>query len=291
MNDKASVIVRLAQEHLGDPYVYGAWGSPCTPELRRKYARLNPSHAGNITKMCPALNGGATSCTGCKWHGALAYDCRGFTRWLLARVGIEIVGSGATSQYNSVSNWAERGKIADMPDVVCCLFRQSGSKMEHTGMHIGGGRVIHCSAGVQTGSIGQGWTHYAVPVGLYSADEIEQAGRIKVRKTLRKGASGDEVRELQAMLAALGYDVGTVDGAFGSATESAVRAFQTTKGLTVDGICGTATWAALDAAQKQPDGDMPTKEPDAWRAKLEALRDNLRSALEVLEEVLNNAVG
>lgn len=36
---------------------------------------------------------------------------------------------------------------------------------------------------------------------------------------------------------------------------------------------------------------MPTKEPDAWRAKLEALRDSLRSALEVLEEVLNNAVG
>lgn len=291
MNDKASTIICLAQEHLGDPYVYGAWGSPCTPELRRKYARLNPSHAGNITKRCQVLNGGGTSCTGCKWQGALAYDCRGFTHWLLKQVGIEIAGGGATSQYNTISNWAVRGKIADMPDVVCCLFRQSGSKMEHTGMHIGGGQVIHCSAGVQIGSIGQGWTHYAVPVGLYSADEIQKAGRIKVRKTLRKGASGDEVRELQTMLAAWGYDVGAVDGVFGSATEGAVRAFQTAKGLTVDGICGTATWAALDTAQKQPDGDMPTKEPDAWRAKLEALRDSLRSALEVLEEVLNNAVG
>ena len=100
------------------------------------------------------------------------------------------------------------------------------------------------------------------------------------------------MRELQAMLAALGYDVGTVDGAFGSATESAVRAFQTTKGLTVDGICGTATWAALDAAQGQTEADAPADtSDDAWRAKLEALRDSLRSALEVLEEVLNNAVG
>ena len=178
MNDKASTIICLAQEHLGDPYVYGAWGSPCTPELRRRYARINPSHATAIAKKCQVLNGSGTSCAGCKWQGALAYDCRGFTHWLLARVGIEITGSGATSQYNSVSNWAERGKIADMPDVVCCLFRQSGSKMEHTGMHIGGGRVIHCSAGVQTGNIGQGWTHYAVPVGLYSADEIQKAGRI-----------------------------------------------------------------------------------------------------------------
>ena len=291
MNDKASTIICLAQEHLGDPYVYGAWGSPCTPELRRKYARLNPSHAGNITKKCPALNGGATSCTGCKWQGALAYDCRGFTRWLLARVGIEIVGSGATSQYNSVSNWAERGKIADMADVVCCLVRQSGSKMEHTGMHIGGGQVIHCSAGVQTGNIGQGWTHYAVPVGLYSANEIQKAGRIKVRKTLRKGASGDEVRELQTMLAACGYGAGAVDGVFGSATESALRAFQSAHGLTVDGICGMATWAALDAAEKQTEANAPADTSDAWRAKLEALRDSLRSALEVLEEVLNNAVG
>ena len=260
MNDKASTIIRLAREHLGDPYVYGAWGSPCTPELRRKYARLNPSHAENITKKCHALNGGGTSC--------------------------------ATSQYNTISNWAVRGKIADMPDVVCCLFRQSGSKMEHTGMHIGGGRVIHCSAGVQTGSIGQGWTHYAVPVGLYSADEIEKAGRIKVRKTLRKGANGDEVRELQTMLAALGYEAGAVDGVFGSATESAVRAFQAAQGLTVDGICGTATWAALDAAQEQTDADTPADDTaDAWRAKLEALRDSLSSALVVLEEVLRDAVG
>jgi len=68
MNNKASTIISLAQEHLGDPYVYGAWGSPCTPELRRKYARLNPSHASNITKKCQVLNGGGTSCTGCKAH-------------------------------------------------------------------------------------------------------------------------------------------------------------------------------------------------------------------------------
>ena len=177
-----------------------------------------------------------------------------------------------------------------MPDVVCCLFRQSGNKMEHTGMHIGGGQVIHCSAGVQTGSIGEGWTHYAVPVGLYSADEIQKAGRIKVRKTLRKGASGDEVRELQTMLAARGYDVGGIDGAFGNATESAVRAFQSAQGLTLDGICGTATWAALDAVQ--PNADAPTDDTaDAWRAKLEALRDSLSSALAVLEEVLRDAVG
>lgn len=133
MNDKASTIIRLAQEHLGDPYVYGAWGSPCTPELRRKYARLNPSHAGNITKKCQALNGGGTSCAGCKWQGALAYDCRGFTHWLLKQVGIEIAGGGATSQYNTISNWAVRGKSR-----ICRMWSAACSAKAETRWNIPG---------------------------------------------------------------------------------------------------------------------------------------------------------
>lgn len=36
MGNKPTTIIDLARAHLGDPYVYGAWGSPCTPELRHK---------------------------------------------------------------------------------------------------------------------------------------------------------------------------------------------------------------------------------------------------------------
>ena len=59
------------------------------------------------------------------------------------------------------------------------------------------------------------------------------------------------VREIQERLAELGYknSSGTgplvADGDFGNATDSAVRAFQMNAGLTVDGIVGPATWAAL----------------------------------------------
>lgn len=54
-----------------------------------------------------------------------------------------------------------------------------------------------------------------------------------------------EIREYQQQLAALGYDVGEVDGIVGSKTRSAVRAFQVEHKLTVDGMVGAATRATL----------------------------------------------
>ncbi|MGW1785454.1 protein kinase domain-containing protein [Streptomyces sp. NPDC002143] len=64
------------------------------------------------------------------------------------------------------------------------------------------------------------------------------------------GDSGKRVVQLQCMLSRRGYDVGGsgVDGDFGPDTETAVRGFQSDKGLAVDGIVGQNTWSALRAA-------------------------------------------
>lgn len=62
---------------------------------------------------------------------------------------------------------------------------------------------------------------------------------------LRKGNKSNEVKTLQRLLNALGYDCGKVDGIFGSKTLIAVKEFQTKQGLTVDGIVGKDTWTAL----------------------------------------------
>lgn len=48
--------------------------------------------------------------------------------------------------------------------------------------------------------------------------------------------SRSEVEELQTILAALGYDVGTVDGVYGPRTGAAVQAVQQQLGLPVDGV-------------------------------------------------------
>lgn len=63
--------------------------------------------------------------------------------------------------------------------------------------------------------------------------------------TLRRGSTGQLVRELQTRLKRWGYYTGAVDGVFGAGTEKAVRLFQKKNGLTVDGIVGAKTAAAL----------------------------------------------
>ncbi|WP_052441789.1 NlpC/P60 family protein [Streptacidiphilus anmyonensis] len=63
---------------------------------------------------------------------------------------------------------------------------------------------------------------------------------------LQQGSSGNCVSTLQTLLngMGLGYSI-TVDGQFGPATDSAVRDFQARAGLSVDGVVGSGTKAAL----------------------------------------------
>lgn len=65
---------------------------------------------------------------------------------------------------------------------------------------------------------------------------------------LQYGSSGQYVSDLQTKLNKLGYNCGAVDGEFGSNTLSAVKKFQSAKGLEVDGIVGNNTWSAIDSA-------------------------------------------
>ena len=255
MNENAKKVIEAALSCLGYPYVFGMWGRKCTPAVRRQYAGYNPSHKRAIFKACPVLSGKQSSCDGCKWQGKLAFDCRGFTYWCLSQVGITIKGGGATSQYNTAANWVQRGEIREMPDVVCCVFQRRNGRMQHTGIHIGGGKVIHCSAGVQRGNTSdKAWTHYAIPAGLYTAEEIAAAspafaaGEGQAVFLLRLGSRGSDVIKLQTALNALGYDCGAADGIFGVKTEAAVRRFQRVQQLAVDGVAGRMTWTAIERA-------------------------------------------
>jgi peptidoglycan hydrolase-like protein with peptidoglycan-binding domain/GH25 family lysozyme M1 (1,4-beta-N-acetylmuramidase) len=62
--------------------------------------------------------------------------------------------------------------------------------------------------------------------------------------TLSEGATGSAVQTLQTRLNVWGAKL-TVDGNFGADTLAAVKAFQTAHHLTVDGVVGPQTWAAL----------------------------------------------
>lgn len=56
---------------------------------------------------------------------------------------------------------------------------------------------------------------------------------------------GNDVRQLQAALSALGFPCGTEDAIFGAYTELALRRFQMNMGLPTDGIVGALTYQAI----------------------------------------------
>jgi len=67
----------------------------------------------------------------------------------------------------------------------------------------------------------------------------------QVTRLLKKGCSGRDAAALQERLNAAGFACGSVDGIFGTKTEQAVRAFQQSRSLTVDGLAGKHTVTAL----------------------------------------------
>jgi spore germination protein YaaH len=64
--------------------------------------------------------------------------------------------------------------------------------------------------------------------------------------TLRQGNDGYPVVLLQQKLNAAGFNVGPIDGQFGTKTLAAVKKFQASAKLSVDGIVGPRTWMALN---------------------------------------------
>ena len=70
------------------------------------------------------------------------------------------------------------------------------------------------------------------------------AGTLSPWPVAQNGSQGHPIRTLQFLLRARGHNL-TVDGMFGPATEAAVKAFQTSKGMTADGIMNAPTWSAL----------------------------------------------
>ena len=72
-----------------------------------------------------------------------------------------------------------------------------------------------------------------------------QSGDNSVSTLSTMGSRGDEVRRIQQKLKSMGYYTGSVDGIYGTQTQSAVKKFQRDNGLDVDGIAGPKTLSYL----------------------------------------------
>jgi len=255
-----------AKACVGWSYVFGARGQLCTPANRR--ARYSEDHP-TIKSKCKNFDGSG-SCNGCQWYPGgqrtRFFDCRGYTYWVLLQVyGWKLMGTGATSQWNTEDNWTAKGTIDTVPeDMLVCLFVKKGNKMEHTGFGYKG-QTLECSNGVQYFSTrNKKWTHWGLPKCVSNAAPQPEpspeptpapepaptpAPEPKYHPTLRKGDKGVYVVEMQEDLIKAGEKLPKygVDGDFGNETLAALTAFQRSHPpLVVDGICGPKTWAELD---------------------------------------------
>lgn len=112
--------------------------------------------------------------------------------------------------------------------------------------------------------------------------ESHQTTRIGLSKpVLGVGATGSDVRTLQAKLASLGYTI-AVDGNFGPQTRRVVQAWQRANGLEPDGIVGPLTSATLDLASP------PKADRDSTRGRSSPLPPAIEPVPGSVEEIIRS---
>ena len=210
-------------------------------------------------------------------------DCQGVIEYVLRELGITASYRGTNHMWREM--FSEKGTIADgvekhgeIPIGACILICDYDTTpngysetpdCNHIYLKIADGYLLHASS--SNGKLmirdfadkaipNGGPTHYGLIAGItydgISATEtnagdtetavVQQSVWKPLYSHLRfqKGDKGNGTREIQTGLNKLGYGL-TVDGDFGTLTDSAVRKFQEEHSLTADGIVGENTWAAL----------------------------------------------
>ena len=117
-------------------------------------------------------------------------------------------------------------------------FRMRNGRAVHVGYAVDANHVVEAKGrddGVVESRI-SGWDRYGRPSFL---------GASRVLKLTTPYMRGSDVYRVQSTLKELGYDLGQLDGVYGKKTARAVKRFQKDQGLTVDGIVGEKTYAAL----------------------------------------------
>lgn len=189
---------------------------------------------------------------------AVETDCSALVRVCLAFCGIDVPAEFRTA--NMATYLLNTGMFVEL----------KGSKYTDQQDYLGEGDILVTKT--------SGHTVVALDNGEMFEGIVEDKPKEFGVDVLVKGDAGDAVKLLQEYLLLLGYDLGArgIDGDFGSKTESALKAFQSDKGLTADGEFGEKTHVAMMAAVDTLN-DMPvidplpandlTVKPGSWRVR------------------------
>ena len=93
------------------------------------------------------------------------------------------------------------------------------------------------------------------PVSAPQTQRAQSSESVSQHSLLKQGSRGPEVSDLQQRLNAAGFKAGT-SGTFDAQTQQAVRQYQQSKGLQVDGIVGQQTWGSFFGQSLPPGTQM-----------------------------------
>ncbi len=154
--------------------------------------------------------------------GPAGFDCSGLVQYVYAKAGIALPRTSAQQWAALTHVPAEDRRVGD----VLFFFTPAGV-VYHDAVYAGNDLMW---AAPKTGDVVKLQKVYDVRYGV---------GRPGATPLVAEGASGPAVADLQRRLGA------APDGTFGPGTSAAVRAFQSSRRMTADGVVGPATWAAL----------------------------------------------
>lgn len=231
-------------------YWYGTFYQKCTDDLYRRKCIQYPEHytANRATAYRRDIENG-------KW----CVDCVGMIKgfiWQNSEGKVEYASNGCPDKSAegmeawAIKQGAEHGNIDTLPSEAGVILVKEG----HTGVSIGNGYAVEAKGFTDdviiTSIKSRCWLRwYKHPCIEYPHEAVKRECPYgEPSKNVRRGAVGDNVRWVQWMLAACGYqrdNVDGVDGIFGRGTESDVMRFQRDQALEVDGIVGINTRTAL----------------------------------------------
>ena len=191
---------------------------------------------------------------GRKWIGHRVTDCSGLVKWAMKQLGVtKGIYHGSNSQFNK--NCSMTAKIEPGVKIpIGALIFTGKEKGQHNHVGVLVTETCVCEAKGTTAGVvhtplsNKKWTYYGLLKDVsyeFTTPVVVTKPVVKVHPTLRRGSKGEDVKELQTLLAKDGSNL-QIDGIFGIGTMSAVKAFQKKHNLVADGIVGPKTWKELD---------------------------------------------
>ena len=190
--------------------------------------------------------GGSSTTTG--------MDCSAFSQWVMKQNGVSVARTARDQAKQGTAVSKSSLKAGDL--LFFDTIAGNGRSVDHVGVYIGNGKMIHASSGsgkiVEVNMNTSYWNSVYTTARRFSTTKSYSGGSSSGGSSSGgtakgKNASSTSTKNIQKMLnKALGTSL-KADGDYGTATTKAVIKFQKKYGLEPDGIVGSSTIAKLYA--------------------------------------------